>query len=187
MNTKNKHNMSTYSYTYLKEYLPVRYSATIEQKLDRKIVYDFKDGICSLSVKRELVERIDLIRECSNETDWRICFIPASHRMTTIKRYKSLSEYLQKETGIPCNISSIQTLHDEVPGHLGGKKSNPEDNFRIEKKDIIDKNVILIDDVITRGTTFTNTANKLMDNGAKQVVGLFLAKTINPDWISRTA
>lgn len=36
--------MNSYSYTYLKEYLPVRYSATLEQKSDRQIVYDFKDG-----------------------------------------------------------------------------------------------------------------------------------------------
>lgn len=68
--------MSTYSYTYLKEYLPVRYSATLEQESDRQVVYDFKDGYCSMSVKRAIVERIKLIRQCTNGSNWRICFIP---------------------------------------------------------------------------------------------------------------
>ena len=83
--------MSTYSYTYLKEYLPVRYSATLEQESDRQVVYDFKDGYCSMSVKRAIVERIKLIRQCTNGSNWRICFIPASSRARTVCRYKALA------------------------------------------------------------------------------------------------
>ena len=179
--------MSTYSYTYLKEYLPVRYSATLEQESDRQVVYDFKDVYCSMSVKRAIVERIKLIRQCTNGSNWRICFIPASSRARTVCRYKSLADYLQRETGMPCSISTIQPIHDEVSGFVGGKKSNPAENFRIDKNDVTNQNIILIDDVITRGTTFVRTADKLVENGANQVIGFFLAKTINPDWISRTA
>ena len=45
------------------------------------------------------------------------------------------------------------------------------------------KKVILIDDIITRGTTFNKTADKLESMGAVCVTGLFLAKTINPDYV----
>lgn len=179
--------MSSYSYTYLKEYLPVRYSATVEQKSNRQIVYDFKDGYCSLSLKKAILERIGDIRQCFNGSCWRICFIPASTHSKTVVRYKSLAEFLQRETGIPCSISTIETIHDEVSGHLGGKKTNPADNFSINSSEVSNMNIILIDDVITRGTTFVRTADKLVANGAKQVVGLFLAKTINPDWVSCSA
>lgn len=179
--------MSSYSYTYLKEYLPVRYSATLDQKSDRQIVYDFKNGYCSLSVKNALVDRIRDIRQCFNGLNWRICFIPASTQSKTVARYKSLAEFLQRETGIPCSISTIETIHDEVSGYLGGKKANPADNFCINSSEVSNMNIILIDDVITRGTTFVRTADKLVANGAKQVVGLFLAKTINPDWVSCSA
>ena len=173
--------MSSYSYTYLKEYLPVRYSATLEQKSDRQAVYDFKDGYCSLSVKNALVDRINEIRKCFSGNNWRICFIPASTHSKTVVRYKSLAEFLQRESGIPCSVSTIETIHDEIAGHLGGKKANPAENFRIQGEEILNMNIILIDDVITRGNTFVRTADKLVANGANQVVGLFLAKTINPD------
>lgn len=179
--------MSSYSYTYLKEYLPVRYSATLAQKSDRQIVYDFKKGYCSMPVKRDIVERIKLIRRCTNGSNWRICFIPASTHANTVVRYGSLADFLQRETGIPCDISTIETINDEVAGHIGGKKSNPAENFRVRSCDVSNKNVILIDDVITRGTTFVCTADKLIANGADQVVGLFLAKTVNPDRVSCSA
>lgn len=179
--------MSSYSYTYLKEYLPVRYSATLEQKSDRQIVYDFKNGYCSLSVKNALVDRIRDIRQCFNGFNWRICFIPASTHAKTIARYKSLADFLQRETDIPCGISTIETIHDEESGYIGVKKANPADNFRINSSEVSNMNIILIDDVITRGTIFVRTADKLVANGAKQVVGLFLAKTINPDRVSCSA
>lgn len=179
--------MSSYSYTYLKEYLPVRYSATLEQKSDRQIVYDFKGGSCSLSVKNAFADIIRHISQCLNGSNMRICFIPASSHAKTVLRYKSLAEFLQRETGIPCSISTIETIHDEVSGYLGGKKANPADNFSINSSEVSNMNIILIDDVITRGTTFVRTADKLVANGAKQVVGLFLAKTINPDWVSCSA
>ena len=38
-----------YNYYYLKEYLPKRYSADIQQEQDREIVYAFKNGELSES------------------------------------------------------------------------------------------------------------------------------------------
>ena len=41
-----------YNYYYLKEYLPKRYSADIQQEQDREIVYAFKNGELSESIKK---------------------------------------------------------------------------------------------------------------------------------------
>ncbi len=174
--------MRKYSYTHILEYLPVRYSASREQRADRETVFEFKDGYCSPDLKQELVKRVNMIREKFSGSSWRICFIPASSHDKTMRRYSALASYLQRETGCPCDIDAIQTIHDTEPGHLTGKTSNPAANFTVNRQEINNQNIILVDDVITRGRTFADTANKLVDNGARQVVGLFVAKTINPDW-----
>jgi predicted amidophosphoribosyltransferase len=60
-----------------------------------------------------------------------------------------------------------------------GKSLNPASDFQVSSS-VRGKNIILIDDVITRGQTFYDTARKLMAAGAASVTGLFLAKTVHP-------
>lgn len=178
--------MGTYNYVHLMEYLPKRYSATYQQECDRKSIYDFKDGYCSTKIKMQLVEMIKKIIMLEPNKEWCICFIPASTHFKTQRRYSELARYLIRETGCSCSINTISTLHDEEAGHIIGKKNNPADNFSVHETDIKDKNVILIDDIITRGNTFVYTADKLVMKGASFVLGLFIAKTVNPDWHSRS-
>ena len=45
-------------------------------------------------------------------------------------------------------------------------------------KIITGKRTLLLDDIITRGDGFRQTAEKLMDSGAASVTGLFLAQTV---------
>lgn len=110
-------------------------------------------------------------------------FIPASTHIKTIIRYKNLAAFIKKETGIACDIETIMPKADHEVGHIAGKKGNLVEDFVFKREDIAGTNIILIDDIITRGTTFMQTANRLIELGATQVTGLFLAKTINPDWI----
>ena len=176
-----------YEYRYLMEYLPKRYSATMKQENDREVIYDFKNGYCSLSLMNTIVE---CIKEIKNETggkNWRVCFIPASTHHKTASRYQKLATFIEKETGIPCDYHTILPIQDQESGHITGKKTNPAENFNIKTSDVAGKNIILIDDVITRGMTYVHTTNKLINNGANMVKGLFLAKTINPDWVRHSA
>jgi phosphoribosylpyrophosphate synthetase len=136
---------------------------------------------------------IDLIRESyidKRETggnNWRVCFIPASTHHKTACRYQKLATFIEKETGIACDYHTILPIQDQESGHITGKKTNPAENFNIKTSDVAGKNIILIDDVITRGMTYVHTTNKLINNGANMVKGLFLAKTINPDWVRHSA
>lgn len=57
-------------------------------------------------------------------------------------------------------------------------KTDPEEDFLFNKEQIEGKDIILIGDIITTGTNFTKTCQKLAELGAKSVIGLFLAKTI---------
>lgn len=179
--------MMNYRYYYIMEYLPKRYDATRQQENDRQVIYDFKNGYCPNSMKEKIVSLIRHIVECEGGSNWRVCFIPASNHLNTIRRYKELSEYISSHTDYPCNVHTISKEIDSESGHLSIKKVNPAENFSICKDQVNNTNIILIDDVITRGRTFWSTAIKLQLNGARQVTGLFLAKTINPDWISHSA
>ena len=170
-----------YEYRYLMEYLPKRYSATMKQEDDREVIYDFKNGYCSLSLMNTIVECIKEIKNETGGNNWSICFIPASTKSKTQARYKKLAEAIQA-AGYKVAINAIYNEHDHEAGHLTGKTGNPIEGFGFNASDIAGKKLIVIDDIITRGRTFQMVAEKLETMGAASVTGLFLAKTFNPDY-----
>lgn len=170
-----------YEYRYLMEDLPKRYSATMKQENDREVIYDFKNGYCSLSLMNTIVECIKEIKNETGGNNWRVCFIPASTHHKTACRYKKLAEAIQA-AGYKVAINAIYNEHDHEAGHLTGKTGNPIEGFGFNASDIAGKKLIVIDDIITRGRTFQMVAEKLETMGAASVTGLFLAKTFNPDY-----
>ncbi len=163
------------------EYLPVRYAATAEQENDRQIVYHFKNGYCSLPLMVRFAEEIRKIKESVDGKNWRVCFIPASSRRSTVVRYQRLAAFIEHETGIACDCQTIMPAVDQQPSHITGKKDCLQKDYCINAEEVTGRDIILIDDVITRGYTFAQTARALRANGANRIVGLFLAVTVNPD------
>lgn len=178
-----KHNImrTSFSYAHVLEYLPVRYSATYSQKEDRSAVYRFKDGSCEDRIFDRFVNIIKQIVGY-NKSEYVICFIPASSQARTSARYSSLAGRLENVTGVKASLNAIKRTVDTVPGYKNGKTMDTVSGLSFDPYCFRGKRVILIDDVITRGRTFCQTANELLDNGASDVIGLFVAKTINPDW-----
>ena len=168
------------NYQYLKEYHPVRYQANAQQLADRQTCYNFKDGYLNDEVKSGFLNKIQEITN-GEKTGWAICFIPASTKSKTQIRYKKLAEAIQA-SGYKVAIDAIYNEHDHEAGHLTGKTGNPIEGFGFNTSGIAGKKIIVIDDIITRGKTFQMVAEKLMAMGATTVTGLFLAKTINPDY-----
>lgn len=168
------------NYHYLKDYLPVRYQANAQQLADRQTCYNFKDGNINDEVKSGFLNKIQEITN-GEKTGWAICFIPASTKSKTQIRYKKLAEAIQAP-GYKVAIDAIYNEHDHEAGHLTGKTGNPIEGFGFNTSGIAGKKIIVIDDIITRGKTFQMVAEKLMAMGATTVTGLFLAKTINPDY-----
>ena len=168
------------NYHYLKNYLPVRYQANAQQLADRQTCYNFKDGNITDEVKSGFLNKIQEITN-GEKTGWAICFIPASTKSKTQTRYKKLAEAIQA-SGYKVAIDAIYNEHDHEAGHLTGKTGNPIEGFGFNTSGIAGKKIIVIDDIITRGKTFQMVAEKLMAMGATTVTGLFLAKTINPDY-----
>lgn len=168
------------NYYYIKEYLPKRYTADIQQEEDREECYAFKDGILSESVKNSFLGKIKEIT--SGKTNgWVICFIPASTALNTKVRFSKLADAI-RNAGYEVERDAIFNKYDTESGHIAGKTGNPIESFGFDGVKVSGKKVILIDDIITRGTTFNMASSKLMELGAISVIGLFLAKTINPDY-----
>lgn len=170
-----------YQYYYTMEYLPTRYVANEREWENRHKVWNFKEGVCCSTILNDIVEIINGIVRGS-ETDYIICFIPASTKSKTNSRYSSLALKIKERTGVQTSLSAIIKNKDTESGYIAGKSSDPTTDFIFNSSLFRDKKVILIDDVITRGRTFTQTAEKLINNGATSVEGVFVAKTVNPDW-----
>lgn len=175
-----------YSYYYTMEYLPTRYAANESEWDNRHAVWNFKDGVCSASILNDMVGIIDHIVGW-NKSDYVICFIPASTSFKTHTRYSSVARRLAERTGVKSSLCAISKATDSEAGHIAGKSSNPAADFCFDSSIFRGKKVILVDDVITRGRTFVQTANRLMERGASSVQGLFVAKTVNPDWNTMVA
>lgn len=174
-----------FNYDYLWEYLPKRYTPTAQQQAHRNSIYRFKDGSCDSDVKNFLINRINQITN-GNASRYIVGFIPASTKQKTIDRYSSLAQYIKDGTHCAVDIMLISTTKDIEAGHISGKTSNPTEYFAYRQLEFQNRKVILIDDIITRGTTFNSTCQSLIRLGAESVTGLFVAKTINPDWHGRS-
>ena len=173
--------MSYHSFTNVLEYIPKKYvGLSSKQQQDRQAVYSFKEGNCPSYAKEQLLEKIEGVIG-SNPSAWVVCFIPASTKSKHLRRYSSLSSYLNSHLACPVYIDGIDVAYDRESGHMTGKTGNPTENMEFNSNRFAGKKVILVDDVRTRGVTFDRTADKLESLGAVSVYGVFLAQTIHPN------
>ena len=168
------------NFNYITEYLPKRYDANAQQEHDREMCYSFKDGILYDEVKNAFLEEIQSITDGTPE-GWVVCFIPASSSCKTKQRFARLASAIEN-AGYDVEQDAIYNEYDKESGYIAGKEDDPTISFGFNGSLVRGKKVILIDDIITRGTTFNCVASKLEAAGATYVSGLFLAKTINPDY-----
>jgi putative ribose phosphate pyrophosphokinase len=164
-------------YVNLMEYLPLRYPPTLEEEKNRRIVSNFKRGRCSPELKNQFTDAIKQLKEERKDVKLRVCFIPAITADKTALRYSQLATAIESETGIPSDYHTI--LPKRATELMATGKTDPAEDFLINKEQIEGKDIILIGDIITTGTNFTKTCQKLAELGAKSVIGLFLAKTIH--------
>lgn len=163
-------------YVNLMEYLPLRYPPTLEEEKNRRIVSNFKRGRCSPELKNQFTDAIKQLKEERKDVKLRVCFIPAITADKTALRYSQLATAIETETGIPSDYHTI--LPKRGTELMATGKTDPAEDFLFNKEQIEEKDIILIGDIITTGTNFTKTCQKLTELGAKSVIGLFLAKTI---------
>ena len=181
-----------YNYCSIIEYVPRKCSANEEQVRNRNLVYDCKKGKWSSEIKTKFQEQINKLTSSQPTSTFILCSIPASTKEKTRNRYFNFINDLSRNCNVINGYQCIEPINDQESSHVVGKTADPTSNFKFERSLISGKHVILIDDVITRGTTFNRTSDRLIKEGALSVNGIFLAKTINYgtygdtgiDWLS---
>ncbi|HZK57320.1 MAG TPA: ComF family protein [Clostridia bacterium] len=91
-----------------------------------------------------------------------------------------ISKYIVEKINIPLNINAlIRTKNTKVMHNLTRRErlENVEGAFEVvDKEAIINKDILLIDDIFTTGSTVNSCSKELINNGAKSVTVLTFAR-----------
>lgn len=126
----------------------------------------------------EYVKRINL-----NLNDALIIPVPLNKKRLLERGFNQselIARYFADGFNLPLAIEAIVRCR-HTPHQVGlnkkQRKNNMENAFQILNPELIkNKNIILIDDVVTTGSTLEEIAKVLKENGAKKVIGLTIAK-----------
>jgi len=113
-----------------------------------------------------------------------IAYIPTHRRKKALRGYNQaelLARHISETLNIPLlkdNLIKIKWTNDQSHLDKIGRLKNLEDSFCIkEPNEIYNKKILLIDDVITTGTTMIECSKVLINNKAKKVIGLALTSS----------
>jgi len=91
-----------------------------------------------------------------------------------------LCQYISKEMNIPFNIHTLIRVKNTKVMHSLTKKERQEnvaDAFKVVDNGVImEKDIVLIDDIFTTGATVNACSQLLLSNGAKSVTVLTFAR-----------
>ena len=147
---------------------------TEEQRKFVQMVYDFKDGRVSCSrLFKEALAKLDLPDSVS------VVFMPCSNQSKYLTRFSRLNNALSYEEKLHPMLYSLTYLEARESKHniKDRDKVNADSNIIINA-DIVGKKVVIIDDVITTGSSIKEHAEELGKYGVEVVGVVCLAKTV---------
>lgn len=136
---------------------------TEEQRKFVQMVYDFKDGRVSCSrLFKEALAKLDLPDSVS------VVFMPCSNQSKYLTRFSRLNNALSYEEKLHPMLYSLTYLEARESKHniKDRDKVNADSNIIINA-DIVGKKVVIIDDVITTGSSIKEHAEELANMGWK--------------------
>lgn len=181
---------------YLYKYYP--YDEINDQTLsktdisNRYLIWDFKNSPDKerkpedvLRVRNIIIER--LYQSLSKiDKDWStvvLLCLPASTQEAYEARYKEFSDMLCNKIGLINGYEYIHYIEDGTPKHEGG---DGKPIYGIDYEKLYDKEVIILDDVITRGYTILHFKSRLELIGLNVIAGICIGKTFHQkdidDW-----
>lgn len=115
-----------------------------------------------------------------------ITFVPLSKKTEQERNFnhtRELALYISKKTGIKVldTVKKIKETEDQSSLKREERLKNLKDAFDIKediKEKIIKKNIIIIDDIYTTGSTINEVARVLKENCAKDIFGLVVARAL---------
>lgn len=160
---------------YVDYYYPKRYHEWIaeEQWNFTQVVYHFKEGLdnCAQSFARAF-------RILQPGCELTVMFMPCSTEERYHERFSSLANIFPKFRGVYSGFDYISFVGDRKCKHLVENRNdiNESSNYIISD-DIKGKKVVIVDDLLTTGSSLKSYADRLEGYGAEVVGAIFLAKT----------
>lgn len=163
---------------YVYDYFPKnRYGNDVDKEISdiRELVYDFKDGYNSSDVGNIISdciqkEKINLRNSC-------FVIIPASTPEKTEDRFSYFCQIVCESIKVKNSFDAITSVPRAAT--KGTSEGNKIKHFTFNNSFYKNKNVILFDDIRTSGTSYIQVLTELMNTGARNVTGVFLAKTVS--------
>ena len=167
-----------YDYYIRTKHLP--YASDIQQEITQRIL-ELKDG---LNPSSDLYSEVLRTLETYFNENWKtpqgptIIFMPCSSEQAYFNRFATLARSLSQRYHYNTAIDTIQYTDTRKSKHRSQNRDSIESasNIVISPK-IIDKEVIIIDDVITTGNSLHQFAKELRTYGVTIKAAVFLAQT----------
>lgn len=180
-------NRSTLHVSYLLNYYPTtcEFEATEDEWTDRWIVWNFKNTPGKTSEtdhEKALSEVIPRLRDRLQSTfgkdlsELTLVCIPASSMVKTQMRYESFSDRLCSVTGMT-NGYPYLTVSGERGARHEGEDTSGNITYSIDGDFFNGRNILLFDDVMTRGDSLRAWKSKMENVGAYVIAAMTIGKT----------
>lgn len=152
---------------------------TNENLLIRKWIYNFKEGKepfrSSQIIANSLLNQFDKT-SLRNKT---LIIIPASNEIRTIDRFEEICKMICEYTGMKNGFNIISNNHlKREPISISNNRNLNLSEFVKLNKSVKDQDFIVLDDIRTTGRSSNNIFNLLKNNGANEVIFIYLGKTV---------
>jgi ComF family protein len=117
-----------------------------------------------------------------------ICSVPMHPKKLRIRKFNQaniIAREIDKEKYLPELLLKVKNNQAQVYLSKNKRKKNLRNSFSLNnslKNKINDKTIIIVDDVMTTGTTAHYCAKILKKNGAKKVIILIIARTVEESY-----
>ena len=162
--------------TFLK-YYAVRYPVDNNYVNNRKVIFDFKGGLINRQIDSLFIEEIQKVKVKYPNCPFWLSPIPASTVVKHQIRFEKFINRISQASNINNGYSLVGALKDRPEVHTSGTRDH---SLLLESSsfgDVKKKNIILCDDVSTKGVSFNILANHLRSLGAAYVIGIILGQT----------
>ena len=167
---------------YIHDYYPTRCKdISASDRKTSNLVFRFKEGRQAALVAKIFslcIARMPFFKEKAANAV--LIPIPAATRERNIARFARFCSLLSHRLKVVDGFRAtwIKEDREQMKGTHGQDKLS---NLIFHPDYFKDRDVFLIDDIISSGENFTQMKRKLMQLGAKSVTGLFLGKTVKSE------
>lgn len=172
-------NVRSIPYYFFYHYYPTRFTDISEEsEKARKFIWNFKDGNITRPNAASLVsEKLkETFSSYELESLTLVC-IPASSISVNRTRYESFSKRLCFETGMRNAFGKISIIKEKVPAHLSENNETEPAEYSFDRDFFKGSNVILFDDVVTRGRSMDEFKRYITEMGGEVIGAISLGRT----------